>query len=41
MQQIHHLIDGEDVTTTSGRSGPVSNPATGGQTGEVGFASVE
>ena len=41
MQQIYHLIDGEDVTTTSGRSGPVSNPATGGQTGEVGFASVE
>ena len=41
MQQIHHLIDGEDVTTTSGRSGPVSNPATGGQPGEVGFASVE
>ena len=41
MQQIHHLIDGEDVVTTSGRSGPVSNPATGGQTGEVGFASVE
>ena len=41
MQQIHHLIDGEDVATTSGRSGPVSNPATGGQTGEVGFASVE
>ena len=41
MQQIHHLIDGEDVTTTSGRSGPVSNPATGGQTGEGGFASVE
>ena len=41
MQQIHHLIDGEDVTTTSGRSGPVSNPATGGQTGEVGFASAE
>ncbi len=41
MQQIHHLIDGEDVATMSGRSGPVSNPATGGQTGEVGFASVE
>ena len=41
MQQIHHLIDGEDVATTSGRSGPVSNPATGGQTGAVGFASAE
>ena len=41
MQQIHHLIDGEDIATTSGRSGPVSNPATGDQTGEVGFASVE
>jgi malonate-semialdehyde dehydrogenase (acetylating)/methylmalonate-semialdehyde dehydrogenase len=41
MQQINHLIDGEDVASTSGRSGPVSNPATGDQTGEVGFASVE
>jgi malonate-semialdehyde dehydrogenase (acetylating)/methylmalonate-semialdehyde dehydrogenase len=41
MLQIHHLIDGEDVPTRSGRSGPVSNPATGDQTGEVGFASVE
>ena len=41
MQQTHHLIDGEDIATTSGRSGPVSNPATGDQTGEVGFASVE
>ena len=41
MQQIHHLIDGEDVPTRSGRSGPVSNPATGDQTGEVGFASVD
>ena len=41
MQQIHPLIDGAAVATTSGRSGPVSNPATGGQTGEVGFASVE
>ena len=41
MQQIHHLIDGEAVATTSGRSGPVFNPATGEQTGEVGFASVE
>jgi malonate-semialdehyde dehydrogenase (acetylating)/methylmalonate-semialdehyde dehydrogenase len=40
MQQINHLIDGEDVASTSGRSGPVSNPATGDQTGEVGFASV-
>ncbi|MBC8364662.1 MAG: CoA-acylating methylmalonate-semialdehyde dehydrogenase [Actinobacteria bacterium] len=41
MQQIQHLIDGEDVAGTSGRSGPVSDPATGGQTGEVAFASVE
>ena len=40
MQQINHLIDGEEVASTSGRSGPVSNPATGEQTGEVGFASV-
>ncbi len=39
--RIAHWIDGQRVEGTSGRSGPVYNPATGEQTGEVGFASVE
>ncbi len=38
---IGHWIDGAAVPGTSGRSGPVYNPATGEQTGEVAFASVE
>jgi malonate-semialdehyde dehydrogenase (acetylating)/methylmalonate-semialdehyde dehydrogenase len=38
---IHHWIGGRSVPGTSGRSGPVWNPATGGQAGEVDFASVE
>jgi malonate-semialdehyde dehydrogenase (acetylating) / methylmalonate-semialdehyde dehydrogenase len=38
---IGHWIDGAEVEGTSGRSGPVYNPATGRQTGEVAFASVE
>jgi len=41
MRQIHHVIDGQEVPTTSGKSGPVFDPATGRQTGEVGFASSE
>ncbi len=40
MEKIHHLIDGKTVEATSGRTGPVYNPATGEQTGEVDFASV-
>jgi malonate-semialdehyde dehydrogenase (acetylating)/methylmalonate-semialdehyde dehydrogenase len=36
--QIGHWIDGRVVPSQSGRSGPVYNPATGRQTGEVGFA---
>jgi malonate-semialdehyde dehydrogenase (acetylating) / methylmalonate-semialdehyde dehydrogenase len=40
MKQIHHHINGQAVPATSGRSGKVFNPATGEQTGEVGFASV-
>jgi malonate-semialdehyde dehydrogenase (acetylating)/methylmalonate-semialdehyde dehydrogenase len=38
---IGHWIGGRRVEGTSGRSGPVFNPATGEQTGEVSFASVE
>jgi malonate-semialdehyde dehydrogenase (acetylating) / methylmalonate-semialdehyde dehydrogenase len=41
VKPIHHWIDGEAVAGTSGRRGPVYNPAKGVQTGEVDFASVE
>ncbi|MEE1571243.1 MAG: aldehyde dehydrogenase family protein, partial [Acidimicrobiales bacterium] len=40
MLQIQHLIDGEAVESGSGRVGPVFNPATGEQTGQVDLASV-
>src|SRR3954452_17348623 len=39
--RISHWIDGQRVEGTSGRSGPVYNPATGAQSGEVDFARVE
>ena len=39
--RISHWIDGQRVEGTSGRSGPVYNPATGEQSGEVDFATVE
>ena len=39
--RISHWIGGRLVSGESGRSGPVWNPATGEQTGEVDFASVE
>jgi malonate-semialdehyde dehydrogenase (acetylating) / methylmalonate-semialdehyde dehydrogenase len=39
--RIAHWIDGARVEGSSGRSGPVYNPATGVQTGEADFASVE
>jgi malonate-semialdehyde dehydrogenase (acetylating)/methylmalonate-semialdehyde dehydrogenase len=39
--RITHWIDGQRAEGTSGRSGPVYNPATGVQTGEVDFAAVE
>ena len=39
--QIGHWIGGKPVAGTSGRSGPVFDPAKGQQTGEVAFASVE
>ena len=41
LRTIGHWIGGETIRGDSGRSGPVYNPATGEQTGEVAFASVE
>src|SRR6185369_14894983 len=38
--RISHWINGASVVGTSGRFGPVYNPATGEQTGEVDFASA-
>jgi len=38
---IHHWLGGRSVAGTSGRTGPVYNPALGRQTGEVDFASAE
>jgi malonate-semialdehyde dehydrogenase (acetylating)/methylmalonate-semialdehyde dehydrogenase len=39
--RISHWIDGQRFEGASGRSGPVYNPATGQQSGEVDFATVE
>jgi malonate-semialdehyde dehydrogenase (acetylating)/methylmalonate-semialdehyde dehydrogenase len=41
LRTIGHWIGGETIRGESGRTGPVFNPATGEQTGEVTFASVE
>ena len=41
VKPINHWIGGMAVAGASGRSGAVYNPATGRQTGEVDFASVE
>jgi malonate-semialdehyde dehydrogenase (acetylating)/methylmalonate-semialdehyde dehydrogenase len=41
LKPIRHWIGGETVQGASGRKGPVFNPATGEQTGEVDFASLE
>src|SRR5437764_8788158 len=41
IKRISHWIGGRTVEGTSGRSGPVYNPALGRQTGAVDFASVE
>jgi malonate-semialdehyde dehydrogenase (acetylating)/methylmalonate-semialdehyde dehydrogenase len=38
---IHHWVDGKVVAGTSGRSGPVWNPALGAQTGAVDMASAQ
>ncbi len=40
MYTIDHWIDGSRVPSTSGRTGPVFNPATGQQQGQVALASV-
>ena len=40
MEQIHHWIGGKLTAGSSERSGPVFNPATGDQTGEVLLASA-
>ena len=39
MNNIQHWIDGKVVESTSGRTAPVYNPATGEQTGSVASAS--
>jgi malonate-semialdehyde dehydrogenase (acetylating)/methylmalonate-semialdehyde dehydrogenase len=39
--RINHWVNGRHVAGTSGRSGPVYNPATGELAREVDFASVE
>ncbi len=41
LAQIGHWIGGKRVPGSSGRSGPVYDPAAGEQTGEVAFASAE
>jgi malonate-semialdehyde dehydrogenase (acetylating) / methylmalonate-semialdehyde dehydrogenase len=40
-ERVHHWIGGRSVAGTSGRSGPVYNPATGAIAREVDFASAE
>ena len=40
-ERVNHWINGQRVPGTSGRSGPVYNPATGETAREVDFASVE
>lgn len=40
MKRINHLISGQSVESTSGRTSPVFNPATGEQTADLGLASV-
>jgi malonate-semialdehyde dehydrogenase (acetylating)/methylmalonate-semialdehyde dehydrogenase len=41
LKQINHIIGGVGVETTSGRTSPVYNPATGEVTAQVGLATVE
>ncbi|MEZ5263109.1 MAG: aldehyde dehydrogenase family protein [Acidimicrobiales bacterium] len=41
MYEIHHLIDGRSTPSTSGRTAPVYNPATGEVQATVGLASIE
>ena len=41
LTRISHWIGGTSVPGTSGRSGPVYNPATGAQAAEVDFSTSE
>ena len=41
MKQINHIIGGREVVSTSGRTSPVYNPATGEVTAQVGLATVD
>lgn len=41
MKQINHIIGGEEVASSSGRTADVFNPATGEVTAKVGLATVE
>jgi malonate-semialdehyde dehydrogenase (acetylating)/methylmalonate-semialdehyde dehydrogenase len=41
LDRVHHWIGGQRVPGTSGRTGPVFDPATGRQAREVDFASVD
>ena len=41
MKQINHIIGGEEVVTTSARTSPVFDPATGEVTAQVGLATVD
>src|SRR5215212_7973793 len=41
VKPINHWIGGSRYEGQSGRTGPVYNPATGGQTGAVDFATAE
>ena len=41
LERVHHWVGGRPVAGTSGRSGPVYNPATGDLAREVDFASIE
>jgi malonate-semialdehyde dehydrogenase (acetylating)/methylmalonate-semialdehyde dehydrogenase len=41
VKRINHWVGGQTVAGTSGRTGPVWNPATGEQQAEVDFASVD
>jgi len=40
LKRISHWIGGQVVAGTSGKQGPVFNPATGEQTGQVDLASA-
>ncbi|RLE12983.1 MAG: methylmalonate-semialdehyde dehydrogenase (CoA acylating), partial [Actinobacteria bacterium] len=41
MKRINHIIGGEEVVSSSGRTSQVHNPATGETTANVGLATIE